>query len=152
MSKERWKSERKNPAVSVRPKLPHSPAKDYFFTDMKQVGVEVVSDEPDFNPLFVDGSSLAEVFFNSPSENLLLTSNSSSIVDCGFSIKIPPGYRCRAESINPSLFITTVDSSRFKLNIFNAGEELRLIHKQKVARIWIEPMYLFELIIKEKDE
>ena len=152
MTNERWGSERKHPPAAVSPRLPHSPAMDYFCPSLKHVGVEIVADEGDFVPSCYEGLPAADIFGNIPSGELFLSRNSSVTLDCGFSLKVPAGYRCRAESLSPSVFMSIVDSSRFKLELFNAGEGVRLINKQKIAKIWIEPVYFFELIIKERDE
>lgn len=129
----------------VRPVSIKSPAQDFFQPSLKRVGVKISSDEPDFVPMCEEGSDHAFVFANIPA-NLILSENASFIMDFGFSIELPPGYRCRAESLLPSIFVSSVDSSRFKLTLFNAGTKVVLKHKQKIAKIWIEPIHMFTIL------
>lgn len=145
------KEKPKNKAASIRPLLPRSPAVEYSSPTLHQVAVEVASDEKYFLPSCEGASCISEVCANIPS-NLVLSQNSSCVVDCGFSMKLPAGYKCRAESLNPSLFVSIVECPRFKLNVFNVGETVRLIDRQKIAKIWIEPVYLFEWIVRENHE
>lgn len=141
-------SEKNNIHPSVVPLPPSNVAKNYFQPNIKQVGVKISADEPDFIPQHENGSDFAFVFANIPSD-ILLSENSYFTMDFGFDLEIPSGYRCRAESLIPSIFVSSLDSKRFKLNLFNAGKKTVLFHKQKVAKIWIEPVYLFT-ILEEK--
>jgi len=138
--------EKKASSIRANPKLTRSPAKDYFNPNINQVAVEVSSDDKVFLPSS-DGP-VSEICVNIPSSELTLVHNSSCVVDCGFSLTLPAGYRCRVESLHPSLFVSLVGCPRFKLNVFNTGDKLRLIDRQKIAKIWIEPIYLFEWIVK----
>jgi hypothetical protein len=142
----------KNQSVRINPLLPHNHASDYFNPKINQVAVEVTWDDRDFMPSCEGTSCVSEVSANIPSSELFLVHNSSCVIDCGFTINLPAGYKCRAESLNPSLFIQIVECPRFKLNVFNAGEAVRLIDRQKIAKIWIEPIYLFEWIVRDKHE
>lgn len=149
MVTEEFDSKKKPPPVMAKPVQPRSPAFDYFNPDIRKVAVEVVSDGSDFTPSCEGSSCVSEVFANIPS-GLDLVHNSSCVVDCGFSMKLPAGYKCRVESLNPSLFLSVVDCQRFKLNVFNAGDTVRLKDRQKIAKIWVEPVYLFEWIVRDK--
>jgi hypothetical protein len=69
-------------------------------------------------------------------------------LDCGFTITLPAGYRCRVSSHASSFVLDTVDSKRFKVNLINLGEETILNDRQAIGRLWVEPVYFFEWITR----
>lgn len=142
-----WESDKSSATVS--PRLPGTPAKGYFCPELKNVAIEIESDGEEFMPS--EGKScIAELVVNIPESKLTISSGGSAVVDCGFSIKIPAGYRYRTESMVPGLFVSSLDSPRFKLNVFNFGDIHTLTHGQKIARMWIEPVYFFEWIVRQQ--
>lgn len=145
MNENAWHKETKK-RVLVNPIAKENLAKNYFQPNLKHVVVKIEPDDPDFYPKCQEENcEFAFVFANIPS-NLNLYKNESFTMDFGFSVDVSKGYRIRAESLISSLFVFSVDSSRFKLNLFNFGDDLVLKHKQKIAKIWIEPIYLFKIL------
>jgi len=145
MKNEYWAT--KSSSIQVSSKLPASPATGYSRPEINKVAVSIDFDDEDFVPIYSEGSS-ADVLANLPSGDLVLPHGGSEIVDCGISLKMPAGYKVCASSSIPGVFLSLMDAKRIKLNAFNAGEKVILRHKQKIAKIWIEPVYFFEWITK----
>jgi len=140
-----WASESR---VKVSSKLPKSPAAGYLAPDIKKVAVQIESDEDDFMPRYsLEDAGRADLVVNIPSGEILFSEGGSDILDCGFSLEIPAGYRLCVSSSVHGFFMELVDSKRIKIKAFNSGEECTLRHKQKVAKMWIEPIYFFEWIL-----
>ena len=139
-----WSS--KKPKVFVSPRLPKSPAEGYEKPEINKVAVRISSDEDDFIPAYTD-FNCADLIANLPN-NLFLSHGSCEIIDCGFSLEIPSGYKVCASSSISNIFLNIVDSNRIKVNVLNLGKELILQHKQKIGKIWIEPVYFFDWITK----
>lgn len=133
--------------VRVSSKLPSTPAMGYIKPDLRKVAVEILSDEEDFIPKYSDNNT-ADLFASLKNGDLRLATGSSDLVDCGFSIEIPAGYRICVESCISNVFLNLIESNRIKVNIFNFGKELILQNKKKIGKIWIEPVYFFEWITK----
>ena len=137
---------KKKPKTHVYSKLPPNPVSTYNAPDLKKIAVNIDSDEDYFIPRYDADDSTADLFLNS-SEKIVLSNGSSTIIDCGFSLKIPMGYRICIESCISGVFLNLTDSNRVKVNVFNFGKEITLQHKQKIGKIWIEPVYFFDWII-----
>ena len=142
----KWSS--KDNRVYASPTLPRSPATGYNKPDLKKIAVSISSDEIDFVPSYPAGSNEADLLANIPSGTLLFSKGGCNVVDCGFSLEVPVGYRVRVSSLLDNLFLNLLEASRIKVNAINLGEELILHHKQKIGKIWIEPVYFFEWIMK----
>lgn len=141
-----WSTESR---VKVSSKLPRSPATGYLSPDIKKVSVQIESDEDDFMPRYsLEDSGRADLVANIPSGEILFSEGGSDILDCGLSLEVPAGYRLCVSSSVHGFFMELVDSKRIKIKVFNSGGECALRHKQKVAKIWIEPIYFFEWIPK----
>lgn len=147
MKNDNWSaSERK---VHVSSRLPPCPATDFVAPDIKRVATEIKADSEEFVPEYGPGENAAVLLANIPSGFVSFSSGSSETIDCGFSIKVPAGYKVVAQSDIPSLFFKLADSERLKVNAFNTtSSKLVLAHKQAIGRIWIEPVYLFEWRMK----
>lgn len=146
MKNENW---RVVPQNTARPRFTESPAKSYWFPDPRRVSAGIRPDEEEFIPS-KDADGLSHLVANIPGSSLRLPKDGSALVDCGFEANLPPGYRMRVESLDPNLFVSLTDSPRVKLNVFNSGPEKTLTHGQKIAKIWIEPIYFLEWIVEEK--
>jgi len=132
----------------VSSRLPNSPAVGYTKPDFKKIAVNILSDDEDFVPSYEDCQYAATLIANIPNKKLVLSKNSQAVIDCGFSLEIPSGYKICASSCLSNIYLNLIDSNRIKANILNLGEELILHHKQKIGKIWIEPIYFFEWITK----
>lgn len=130
--------------VKVSSRLPPCPATSFTAPEIKSVAIEIDADDHDFIPTYPSGENAADLLANIPNGEVSLSSGSSEIVDCGFSMKIPAGYKCSVSSVIPNLFMNFLDSDRVEVRAFNAGDETVLHHKQIIGKIWVEPVYLFE--------
>lgn len=146
MRNDSWSSARPNCAV---PRLKESPAKSFFNPEIRRVSIVASTDDVDFAPPSGD-SRYADLLANMPEGSKNIPRNGSAVIDCGLEVRLPAGYRLRVESANASFVVSLLDSPRLKLNIFNMGDEMVLTHKQRVAKIWIEPVYFMEWVLEGK--
>lgn len=145
-----WKENKK---VFVNSKLPNCSANNYYKPQINKVASHIDYEDDFFVPEY-SNSYGANIYSNVP-ENLLKINNlQTSIVDCGFSIKLPVGYKIcfslESDLSNKGLFISghsEIDhekESRIKIFLFNVGDMVTIKHKQKLGLIWAEPIYYFE--------
>lgn len=146
MRNENWSTSKSKIYVSSR--LPPNPASGYSRPDIRKVAVEVECDDDEFIPVYEPGCDHANLLANIPSGSLRIASGGTVVVDCGISIDMPPGYRCRVSGGVPGLFIELTDSKRVKVHVFNAGDEVVLQDRQMIGKISVEPVYIFEWITK----
>lgn len=135
--------------VNVSCKLPSCSAKDYFVPSVTKILTKINPDNEDFIPKYNDSYS-ADLIANLPN-NLVLASNSSGTIDCGFSIEKPIGYKIKIVTnislAQKGLYLQNkiVESGRLELIAFNNGKDsITIEHKQTVGQIYIEPIYLFD--------
>lgn len=146
MREDGWRVDRTAPRAA--PKASYNPAKNYSHPEISKVSVFLEADEDAFVPLpaGVDGSAFISA--NIPSESLSIPRGGSVIVDCGFAVTLPPGYRCRVSSSVPGILLDIVESKRFKVNAVNLGDETTLKDRETIGRLWVEPVYFFEWITR----
>lgn len=145
MKNEKWATEPNR--IHVSSKLPNSPATGYLRPDIKKIAVTIKTDDDDFIPQYNLDKNKADLLANL-SSTLQMPTGSCEIIDCGITIEVPIGYKICVSSDIPSLFLNLVDSNRIKVNVLNSGKKLILKHKQVIGKIWIEPVYFFEWIMK----
>jgi hypothetical protein len=146
MKNEYWSNENKN-KIYVSSKLPPNSAVGYVKPELKKVATKIKADNNEFIPTY-SSKNEADLFINLPSETLLMTTGSSEVIDCGFELEIPNGYKLCVSSQICGLFLNLIDSKRIKVNASNFGKKLILKHKQVIGKIWIEPVYFFDWITK----
>lgn len=115
---------------------------DYVRPEIKKVATDIRADDPFFFPKCSSSDGTAEVFANI-AEPIELEHGAMSVVDCGFEMVLPAGYRISARGVSDRLFVFLADTKRIKVSIFNAGDKCMLHNNQPVAKIWIEPIYFF---------
>jgi len=142
-----WK--RDPPLPRANPRLPDSPAKGYSRPEITKVAVAIESDEADFMPTSSAADGSAGIVANIPSGSVVMPEGGSLVVDCGFAVEMPKGYRCRVASSIKGVFLEVVDSKRFKVNAINLGRETILHDRESIGRIWIEPVHFFEWITRD---
>jgi hypothetical protein len=148
MQEDPWKDN----SIKVECKIPKSAAGEYYCPDIKKILTKIIPDDPCFVPTYDPNYSCADLMANVSHGELTLAGNQSSIVDCGFSMEVSKGYRVRVQVhpdwLNKGLFVSTssIDGQGrvkiFAINISN--EPIRIIHKDKIAQIFIEPIYFFD--------
>jgi len=142
-----WSDEKEK--IDVSCKLPSCLAKDYFVPSINKILTKIKPDHQDFVPKYSD-SSCADIVANTP-EGLVLAQKTSALIDCGFFIEKPIGYKIRIiTNINLAqkgfyLEDHCVETGRVEITAFNNGQESIFInHKQVIGQMYIEPVYLFE--------
>jgi len=154
------KEERKRRRVKAETVLPKSPAKDWTSPSVQKVATEIIVDEPVFFP-DVDGNYVV-LKANIPEDAagrkiITLTHRTTEVVDCGFSMKLPPGYRKEISAIeswaNRGLVVTVpfVDDEKVKVMVTNVGKEIIVIQNyDSIARMVTLPVYMFDWLKVEK--
>jgi len=143
---ERWRPDPPLPKVFPRP--PMTSAKEYARPEISKVAVSIETDADEFMPRQCGRDGSATIFANIPSGELVISKGGSSIVDCGFSVEMPAGYRCRVSSLVVGVVLDSVDSKRFKVNVVNLADQTILKDRQAIGKIWVEPIHLFEWITR----
>jgi len=142
------------PKSTVKPIVKKSLARSYVAPLLEEVGIELTYEEVDFKPvpngLYSDVCVLVPELNHLNQQQVLLNHRTVHEFYCGFSVKMPAGFRLRAE-IKPywagrGLVLSSGyldENNRFKLIVVNTGQESPLIiaHKAEIARIWVEPAY-----------
>lgn len=149
-------SEKKNKNIS--PLLPPSPANNYFKPNIIKIATNIKADSEDFIPKYqTDGSVCADLLANlNEEESLVIASNECVLIDCGFSMEIPNGYKAciaaRSGWASKGLIVNNgpgqIDSDyrgRIKICVTNISDNLLVVkHKERIGQIWIEPVYFFD--------
>lgn len=143
--------------VKVSSKLPQCSANNYYKPNITSVLTKISIDEEYFLPKYSNSnSSSADLFANIPEkESIGICSFGTEIIDCGFSIQIENGYKAcisidsywcdKGLIIMGSNQIDPQDDCRIKINVMNIGKKILVVsHKDKIGKIWIEPIYFFE--------
>lgn len=146
MRDDNWKSD--PPIPRAVPRSSTTPAKDYSRPSVVKVAVAIKGDSEEFLPAACDPSGACEIIANIPSGETRMTEGSMAVIDCGFSIETPPGYRCSVSSLVPGLILEIVDAQRFKVNAINLGQTTILKDRDVIGKIWIEPVHFFEWVTK----
>lgn len=145
MRNDQWKYD--PPLVKVAPKIPASPAKDYFGPSISKVPVVLEVDDKDFAPAACSDGS-ANILANIPDGDLFLPKGGQAVVDCGFSITLPAGFRCVVSGYIPGLMLDLIECKKFKVTVINLGEETTLKDREIIGKVRVEPIYLFEWIMR----
>lgn len=143
MKDNNWSSN--DPRVFVSSRLPKSPARDYVRPDVNKVAIKIKSDDDFFRPMISTPDGKAEIFANlGGAKEIQVGQGGVVVVDCGFEMSLPAGYRASVSSSVPGLFISLVEAQRIKVSVFNSGDKCVLQDRQVIGKIWIEPVYFFE--------
>ncbi len=148
-----WKEENKNKANS---KLPSCSAKDYYQPILNKVSTKIKAEDSYFLPKYCSSNSIyADIFVNHFDRSFAIQHLGVCDIDCGFSIEISKGYKICVELdpiwMSKGLVIVSEksffpnDLDKIKITVYNMGNKQVVInHKDKIARIWVEPVYFFE--------
>lgn len=155
-SKNPWiDNEEPKPEVFAKPLS--SPAKDYHVPTFNKVSTKIKADCEKYIPNYDINSTEADLFANLKSEFEKIGHSSCLIVDCGFDLEMPIGYRIKINS-NESLKNNGIFASHFldqscynnksiriKVSLINVYQNIFTIKKDdKIAKISIEPVYIFD--------
>jgi len=145
----------------AKAKIPGCSAANYYCPPVNKVSTNINFEDDFFIPKYAKDSSCADIFAFLPKNNkssIGIGTSGQFTIDCGFSIKIASGYKAcfslDASLLNKGLIIngfnqidSTQDYSRVNINVLNIGEKILILsHKDKVGKIWIEPIYFFDWI------
>ncbi len=122
--------------------------------------VEIVVDSAEFTPVAEDG--LTWLVANVPvsisgNRQVALSHRNAATVDCGFTAKVPEGYKLVLE-LSPEkkdhgleVYKNTITGeSRVSLSVRNLGREIAVVnHRDRVALMRIEPIYQLTFKVME---
>lgn len=147
-----WKEDKNKSNVNA--KLPGCSAKNYYNPSINKIISNIKFEDEFFVPKYSDKSTAdVHVCLENESSKYLFT-NCPALIDCGFSVSVPSGYKIvfalDAKFLSTlivcgSNYIDSNEETRFKINVLNISEKLlTLNNKDKIGKIWIEPVYLFD--------
>ncbi|RDJ35249.1 MAG: hypothetical protein DWQ19_10570 [Crenarchaeota archaeon] len=138
-----------------------SPAANYSKPELYTVATEIKAENEDFLPTNIGDYALVKANISDSDDSLAglkkrLNHRATYVVDCGFTMKLPAGYKVRAEASKKwaqrGLFVANsyLEEDQLKLVVINIGHETPMLieHKDSVAQIWVEPVYLFDWKLK----
>ena len=146
----------KKKKVTVVSKLPPNPAQDYTQPTFHKVATQIEADDPMFVPeySYAGATGVSLVANITESGGLVrLPHRGCYVVDCGFSMGLPAGYRAEVTAsatwANKGLILANADyQGRVKVAVLNAGKEIIVInHGDRFAQMTISPVYLFDWIL-----
>lgn len=128
-----------------------------FLKKSQKVPTKIVLDDPDFAPAYqTDGAAGADLYANLPNGDLSIRPGGREIVDCGFSMAVPPGWeaqlRARSGLATQGLSVVnspaTIDEDyrgRIKVILKNVGDApIEIKHKQRFAQMLLKPVWKFD--------
>ena len=143
-----WSDNKKSNNVNA--KLPNCSAKDYFVPSINKILTKIKPDSDDFIPVY-SNKSTADLRANIPEKEIQLRKGGNVLIDCGFSLEMPPGYKisvsANSDYVAKGIYINNVfsDNNRIRVLVINNSEDVCVIkHKDIIAQIYIEPIYFFE--------
>lgn len=146
-------SEKTKPYVDA--KLPGCSAKNFYEPSVKKVLTKITCKDDFFYPK--NNNNFVDLYANcSDRKSIAMRHFSSEVIDCGFRIKTCAGYKVcfcldkkwseKGIIISGSNYLESQEECDFKFNILNINENLIVInHKDKIGKMWLEPVYMFEL-------
>jgi hypothetical protein len=137
-----------SPLPKAIPRSPRTPAKEYSRPEISKVAVALDADDPAFAPERSDRFGMSKVSARIPSGGMSVSEGGVALVDCGFGLSLPAGYRVRATSLVPGLLVEVHEVERFRLRVVNLGGETIMNDGQQIGSIWIEPVCFFDWIQK----
>lgn len=132
-------------------------AKDYTAPNLFKIAVEILADDPEWMPVYTDPNwadvkVIVPVLNHQGVQALRLNHRTTETLDCGFTLKIPAGFRLiwgtKPRWTRRGLLVSDayLENDRLKLMITNIGHETPLIidHKEIIAHIGLAPVYFFD--------
>jgi hypothetical protein len=137
------------PLPKAKPKATKTPAKEYSRPGISKVAVALKIDDPSFAPGTSDRYGMSMVFARIPSGQVRISEGGSVVIECGFGLELPPGYRVRVSSLFANLFVEVNNLDMFRLHVTNLSDETILKDREQIGLIWIEPVCFFDWIHKD---
>jgi dUTPase len=140
--------------VKVSPVATKSLAKDYISPNLYKVATEIRPDDGMFVPKYVSSDSSCVDLLANIKETLRLAHRGTATIDCGFSMKLPSGYKAEFSS-NPALaarglvVATGHYEDRVVVTVSNQGREIIVINRgDPIAQMSVEPKYTFDWMLE----
>ncbi len=142
--------------AKAKPIVKDSLASSYLNPNLYNVATKIVVDDMEFLPRYQTAGSACVDLKAYIKDKISLPHRCTVVVDCGFSMQIPPGYKAcvsaRSGLASRGLIVTNapgqIDSDyrgRVKVVVTNVGQEIIVIeHGFRIAQMWIEPVYTFD--------
>lgn len=140
---------REPPLPKARPRQAETPAREYNRPELERISVGLEVYDPSFAPSLSDSNGQCKVRARIPLGSMVVPEGGQALVDCGFGMGIPPGYRVRTASLVPGLLAEVAGLREFSLNLMNLGGETILNDGQIVGLIWIERVCFFDWNLKD---
>lgn len=138
---------------TVVPKVKESEVKTCCTPPLQKVATEIKADEPQFVPESNEQNTAVILKSKNPAT---LPHRSTTTVDCGFSMKLQPGWKTVVSALpywaNKGLIVTNsgvyINEGRVLIYVTNVGKEIISIRAgDEIAQMIIEPSYLFDWIV-----
>jgi dUTP pyrophosphatase len=139
-----------------------TPANNYFKPNLIKINTKIKADEEEFIPKYQTADSVcADLLANLQKEQIEIVSGGCYVIDCGFSMELPRGYKAciasRSGWASKGLIVNNapgqVDSDyrgRIKICVTNISQNtLTIKNKDRIGQIWIEPVYFFDWEISD---
>ena len=152
--------------ATVSAVLPKSPLAEHNLPLLHKVATEIIVDDPMFIPEYCDSNTSVVNLVANPSadasgaQRVALGHRCTVVIDCGFSMQLPDGYRAviksRSNLAERGLIVSdgpgVIDvgnNGRVTVTVTNVGKEIIVIEKgDLIAQMWIEPIFLFDWMVK----
>lgn len=151
--------------AKVTSKLPPCPAKQLEVPNLFKIKTKIVADDPMFVPKYqTAGSACVDLIANLKELErgiIQLPYRATVLVDCGFSMELPYGYKATVSArsglaakglvvVNAPGQIDSDYRGRVKVILGNVGKEIIVInHGDRIAQMAIEPVYTFDWLVSE---
>lgn len=130
----------------------------------KNIPVEIVPDDPSFVPQYKSsGAAAADLLANLPNQDsLVISPGMTVVVDCGFSMALPPGWEAQVRprsGLSKTLSVlnspgTIDDDYRGRIQVIlknhTSDSSYILRHKERFAQMLLKPVWYFDWKIAEK--
>lgn len=154
-------SEEKEKTVLASPIMERTPAADYAEPSLTKVATNIVAEDESFIPKeSFPGSPAVDLKANLKANDGLnprvsLSHRSTAVVDCGFKLTLPPGYRAYVQPkknlAERGLMVASTyfeRESEVKVTVINIGREILYIEPGQIfAEMTVQPVYAFRWII-----
>jgi hypothetical protein len=146
VAEEENKKEKKKGTCSAI--LPLSPVTKMTNPNLHNIAVEIKADEELFEPKYLNDTNYVILKANLPSI-IRIPFRGTIEIDCGFSVKLPPGFRYVVHPTNEMaakgvILKESSNKERVCVYLTNIGKEILPFEKgQAFALMTIEPVYFF---------
>ena len=136
---EKDKPKKKGTLTSI---MPRSPVRHYQPPMLHNIATKIVVDDMQFLPKYQDNAAYADLM---ASHDIQLAAEGTAIVDCGFYMEIPSGYKVVVRSKTSLHVVEWENSHAFEVTVYNPGpSEQEREWGSVFAQMHLEPVYRFD--------